>query len=196
MTLRNANRWVMAAAAGIVLLAIGLLLVPNSSIGPNARLTGWVLLAAGGLEMLCSVARRRRAVRRIEILLGGVTIGAALLILVSPGAYPPLFIAITCLLARAAGAVVAAFLSGGEVRVWVLGRALVDLTLGGILLAAAPLAAIVSIISGNRWPDRAGAVLTNFVAVSMLATGIAMLGLALRSRHGDIDPADDPALEG
>jgi CBS-domain-containing membrane protein len=129
-------------------------------------------------------------------LLGGVTVGAALLILVSPGAYPPLFIAITCLLARAAGAVVAAFLSGGEVRVWVLGRALVDLTLGGILLAAAPLAAIVSIISGNRWPDRAGAVLTNFVAVSMLATGIAMLGLALRSRHGDIDPADDPALEG
>lgn len=196
MTLRNANRWVMASATGIVLLAIGLLLLPNSSIGPNARLTGWVLLAAGALEMLCSLARRRRAVRRIEILLGGVTVGAALLILVSPGAYPPLFIAITCLLARAAGAVVAAFLSGGEVRVWVLGRALVDLTLGGILLAAAPLAAIVSIISGNRWPDRAGAVLTNFVAVSMLATGIAMLGLALRSRHGDIDPADDPALEG
>lgn|GEM_PF-2614682 len=195
VTLRNANRWVIASATGIVLLAIGLLLVPNSSIGPNARLTGWVLLAAGVLEILCSIARRRRAVQRIEMLLGAVTIGAALLILLSPDAYPLLFIAITCLLARAAGAIVAAFLSGGEVRVWVLGRALVDLVLGGILFAGAPLAAVVSIISGNRWPDRSGAVLTNFVAVSMLATGIAMLGLALRSRHGDIDPADDPAVD-
>ncbi|HEX8654569.1 MAG TPA: hypothetical protein VF693_05030 [Allosphingosinicella sp.] len=187
MTLRNANRWVMVSATGIVLLAVGLLLVPNSSIGPNAQLTGWVLLAAGALEMACSIARRRRAVRRIEILLGAIAVAAALLILFWPGAYPLLFVAITCLLIRAAGAVVAAFLSSGEVRVWVLGRALVDLLLGGILLAGAPLAAIVSIISGNRWPDRSGAVLTNFVAISMLATGLAMLGLALRSRHNDVE---------
>ncbi|MEA3015395.1 MAG: hypothetical protein QOI38_117 [Sphingomonadales bacterium] len=191
MTLRNANRWVMVSATGIVLLAVGLLLVPNSRIGPNAQLTGWVLLAAGALEMACSIARRRRAVRRIEILLGAIAVGAALLILLWPGAYPLLFVAITCLLVRAAGAVVAAFLSSGEVRVWVLGRALVDLLLGGILLAGAPLAAIVSIISGNRWPDRSGAVLTNFVAISMLATGLAMLGLALRARRGDIDSDDE-----
>jgi uncharacterized membrane protein HdeD (DUF308 family) len=135
MTLRNANRWVMASATGIVILASGLLLVPNSTIGPNAQLTGWVLLAAGALEMACSIARRRRAVRRIEVLLGAIAVGAALLILLWPGAYPLLFVAITCLLIRAAGAVVAAFLSSGEVRVWVLGRALVDLLLGGILLA-------------------------------------------------------------
>jgi len=192
MTLRNANRWVMASATGIVILAIGLLLVPNSTIGPNAQLTGWVLLVAGALEMACSIARRRRAVRRIEVLLGAIAVGAALLILLWPGAYPLLFVAITCLLIRAAGAVVAAFLSSGEVRVWVLGRALVDLLLGGILLAGAPLAAIVSIISGNRWPDRSGAVLTNFVAISMLATGLAMLGLALRSRHNDVEGDGKP----
>jgi hypothetical protein len=30
-------------------------------------------------------------------------------------------------------------------------------------------------------------VLTNFVAISMLATGLAMLGLALRSRHNDVE---------
>lgn len=190
MTLRNANHWVIASASGIILLAIVLLLIPNSSIGPNARITGWLLLAAGALEALGGLARRRPVVRRAEILLGLVAVGAALLILFRPDAYPLLFVAITCLLLRAVGAVVAAVLSPGEVRVWILGRGLVDLALGGILLAGAPLAAVVSIISGNRWPDRAGAVLTNFVAVSMLATGFALLGLALRVRRGSVDEAD------
>ena len=190
MTLRNANLWVIASASGIVLLGIVLLLIPNSSIGPNARITGWLLLAAGALEALAGLARRRPVVRRMELLLGLVAIGAALLILFRPDAYPLLFVAITCLLLRAVGAVVAAVLAPGEVRVWVLGRGVVDLALGGILLAGAPLAAVVSIISGNRWPDRAGAVLTNFVAVSMLATGISLLGLALRVRRGRVDEAD------
>jgi uncharacterized membrane protein HdeD (DUF308 family) len=190
VALRNANLWVIASASGIVLLGIVLLLIPNSSIGPNARITGWLLLGAGALEVLGGLARRRPAVRRMEILLGSVAIGAALLILFRPGAYPLLFVAITCLLLRAVGAVVAAVMSPGEVRVWVLGRGLVDLALGGILLAGAPLAAVVSIISGNRWPDRSGAVLTNFVAISMLATGIALLGLALRVRAGSVDESD------
>jgi uncharacterized membrane protein HdeD (DUF308 family) len=130
-----------------------------------------------------ALTRRRVALRRIELILGCVTFGAALLILFRPGAYPLLFIAITCLLVRGVGAVVAGFISRGAVRYWVLGRGLIDLGLGGILLAGAPLAAVVSIISGNRWPDRAGAVLTNFVAISMLATGISLFALAIRARH-------------
>jgi uncharacterized membrane protein HdeD (DUF308 family) len=186
VTLRNSNRWVIASASGIVLLGIVLLLIPNSSIGPNAMITGWLLLGAGALEALGGLARRRPVVRRMEMLLGLVAIGAALLILFRPEAYPLLFVAITCLLLRAVGAVVAAVLSPGEVRAWVLGRGFVDLALGGILLAGAPLAAVVSIISGNRWPDRSGAVLTNFVALSMLATGISLLGLALRVRRGAV----------
>lgn len=191
MTLRKANRWVMGAAAGIVLLGIVLLLIPNSSIGPNARITGWLLLAAGALELLAAVARRRPAVRRIELVLGSVTAGAALLILMRPETFPLLFIAITCLLVRAVGAVVAGVLSGGAVRMWVLARGFVDLLLGGVLLAGAPLAAIVSIISGNRWPDRSGAVLTNFVAISMLATGLSLLGLALYARRYPDEAADE-----
>jgi uncharacterized membrane protein HdeD (DUF308 family) len=183
MVLRNANWWVLAAAGGIVLLGIALLAVPSSAIGPNARITGWLLLAAGALELIAAMARRRRAVRRIELLLGGVTIGVALLIMLWPSTYPLLFVAITCLLTRAVGAVVAGALSDGTVRLWVLARGLVDLALGGMLLAGAPLAAVVSIISGNRWPDRSGAVLTNFVAISMLATGLSLLALALHARR-------------
>jgi uncharacterized membrane protein HdeD (DUF308 family) len=188
MMLRNANRWVIGAATGIVLLAIILLLIPNSSIGPNARITGWLLLGAGALEILAALARRRAAVRRIELVLGLVTIGTALLILMRPETFPLLFVAITCLLIRAVGAVVAGVLSAGAVRAWVLARGFVDLLLGGVLLAGAPLAAVVSIISGNRWPDRSGAVLTNFVAIGMLATGLSLLGLALYARrHPDED---------
>ena len=76
-------------------------------------------------------------------------------------------------------------------RLWVLARGLVDLLLGGMLLAGAPLAAVISIISGNRWPDRAGAVLTNFVAISMLATGLSLLGLALHARRAAAAGVDE-----
>jgi uncharacterized membrane protein HdeD (DUF308 family) len=191
MVLKHANLWVTLSATGIVALGFVLLAIPASSIGPNARMTGWVLLAAGALEAIGAVTRGRKALRRIELSLGCVTVGAALLILFRPGTYPLLFVAITCLLLRGVGAVVAGFLSTGAVRYWVLPRGLVDLALGGILLAGAPLAAVVSIISGNRWPDRAGAVLTNFVAISMLVAGISLFALAIRERHPGTARPDD-----
>lgn len=193
MVLRHANIWVIAAAGGILALGIGMLAIPSSAIGPNARLSGWVLLAAGILELLGGMARRRPPVKRIELLLGAVTIGAAILILVRPGAYPLLFVAITCLLLRGVGAVAAGFMSAGVVRAWVVARGLFDVVLGCILVAGAPLAAVISIISGNRWPDRAGAVLTNFVALSMLVTGVTLLGLALTAGRGRSSAADEPA---
>jgi uncharacterized membrane protein HdeD (DUF308 family) len=185
MMLRNANLWVMASASGILLLGLVLLFIPMSEVGPNPRITGWLLLGAGLLELGGAASRRRPSVRRIEIVLGGVTIATALLILLRPEAFALLFVAIVCLLVRGIGAVAAAFLSSGQTRLWVLGRGLIDLALGGILIAGAPLSAIVSIVSGNSWPDRSGAVLTNFVAASMLVTAISLLGLALRAKRLD-----------
>ena len=183
MVPRHANLWVLAAGAGILGLGLVLLFLPGSAIGPNARITGWLLLGAGALEIAAAAARRRPGVRRIELLLGCVTIGAAALILVRPEAYPLLFVAITCLLVRGVGAVAAGAMTSGEVRFWVVGRGMIDIVLGAVLVAGAPLAAVISIVSGNRWPDRSGAVLTNFVALSMLVTGISLVGLALRARR-------------
>lgn len=191
MTLRHANLFVILAAGGIVLLGLAMLAIPSSAIGPNARMSGWVLFAAGGLELFAAVTRRRPPVKRIELLMGAVTIGAALLILVRPEAYPLLFVAITCLLLRGVGAVAAGLMAPRSVRAWVVGRGLFDLGLGAILIAGAPLAAIISIISGNRWPDRAGAVLTNFVALSMIVAGLSLLGLALAAGRGKAIAADD-----
>ena len=179
MRKRAVDLWAIAAAAGILALAAAMLLIPNSAIGPNARLAGWVLLGAGALEIAGAAVRRGQLVRRIELLLGCVTLGAAVLILVRPQAYPVIYVAITCLLVRGVGAVVAAALSARAVRLWVMGRGVTDLALGAILLAGAPLAAVISIISGNRWPDRSGAILTNFIGLSMVATGLSLLGLAL-----------------
>ena len=191
MVLRHANMWVVASALGIVALGALMLLLPNSAIGPNARIGGWVLLGAGALEIAGGLARRRPPVRKIELLLGGVTIGAAILILVRPEAYPLLFVAITCLLLRGVGAVGVGFMSTGAIRAWVVGRGLIDVLLGAVLMAGAPLAAVISIISGNRWPDRSGAVLTNFVAISMLVTGLSLLGLALTARHRTVRVAEE-----
>ncbi len=191
MTLRHANLCVILAAGGIVLLGLGMLAIPSSAIGPNARLSGWVLFAAGGLELFAALTRRRPPVKRIELLMGAVTIGAALLILVRPQAYPLLFVAITCLLLRGVGAVAAGFMAPRSVRAWVIGRGIFDLGLGAILIAGAPLAAIISIISGNRWPDRAGAVLTNFVALSMIVAGLTLLGLALTAGRKKTPEPDD-----
>ncbi len=183
MILRHPNLWAMASAAGIAALGLGLLFLPVSAVGPNARITGWVLLAAGALELAGALARRRPPVRKIELLLGVVTVGAALLILVRPEAYPLIFVAVTCLLLRGVGAVATGFMSRGAIRIWVVGRGLIDVGFAAILLAGAPLAAIVSIVSGNRWPDRSGAVLTNFVALSMIVTGLSLLGVALTAQR-------------
>lgn len=189
MTLRHGNLCVIIAAGGIALLGVAMLAIPSSAIGPNARLSGWVLFAAGALEIFAALTRRRPPVKRIELLLGAVTIGAALLILVRPEAFPLLFVAIACLLLRGVGAVAAGLMAPRSVRAWVVGRGLFDLGLGAILIAGAPLAAIISIISGNRWPDRAGAVLTNFVALSMIVAGLSLLGLALSAgRRGAPEP--------
>ena len=183
MTNRSVNMWVIATATGIVALGLTMLFIPTSAIGPNARLAGWVLLGAGVLELAGAAARRRLFVRRIELLLGCVTVGAALLILLRPEAFALVYVAITCLLLRGVGAVVAAALSPAGIRIWVMVRGLSDLALGLILLGGAPLAAVISVISGNRWPDRSGAVLTNFVALSMLVTGLTLLALALTRKQ-------------
>ncbi len=124
----------------------------------------------------------RSSIRRIELVLSCVTLGAVLLILLRPEAYPLMIITAMCLALRGVGASVAAFGADGAVGGWVLARGMADLVLTTILMVGAPAAAIISLISGVPWPPRGAAVLTNFVAVSVIATGISLLVPALRNR--------------
>ena len=121
-----------------------------------------------------------------------MTLGAALLVLLRPAAYPLLFVATICLAIRGVGALVAAGLAAPVVRLWMLARGAADLILAGMLMVGAPLAALISTISGVRWPEGAGLVLVNFVGLSVLVTGLALLGIG-RSHRRSSEPAETGA---
>ena len=172
------------ASVGVVIVLLGtaLALMPVSGREASIPWTVCILLGAALLELFVGLTSSRSWVRRVEILLSCVTVGAVLLILLRPQAYPLVVIAAICLAVRGVGASVAAFEPGGVVRGSVLLRGLVDLTLTTILMVGAPVAAAISMISGAPWPPVGAAVLTNFLAVSTIATGLSLLGSSLWNR--------------
>jgi len=183
-------RWTTRCGAAIVLLGTVLILMPVGGREASVQVTGWILLVAALLELVVGLKSLCPSVRKIETLLSVVTLGAVLLILLGPAAYPLMIIAAICLAVRGVGASVAAFDASGAVRGWVLARGLTDLILATILMVGAPAAAIISVISGVPWPPRGAAVLANFVAVSMIASGLSLLGLAFASRlHRETESA-------
>lgn len=76
--------------------------------------------------------------------------------------YPLGIIAALCPAICGVGATVASFEPDGVVQGWVLARGGADLILTTILMVGAPLAAIISLISGVPWRPRGAAVLTKF----------------------------------
>jgi len=175
------GKWSAIAGAGIAAVGLVLLIAPVGEKG-GAAVAGFALLAAGLLEAMSGFKSSRRPVRRIELMLSLVTLGAALLVLLRPEAYPLLFVAITCLAARGVGAVVAASHSEGPTRLYVLARGIADLVLAAILVAGAPLASLITMVSARSWPPDGAAVLANFVALSMMATGLSLLGVSRAAR--------------
>jgi uncharacterized membrane protein HdeD (DUF308 family) len=165
----------------VVLLGAVLALAPVTGREASVQLTGLILLAAAMLEFFVGLTSSRPSVRRIEILLSCVTLGAVLLILLRPDAYPLAFVAAICLAVRGVGATVAA-IEPDRIRGWVLARGISDLALTTILMVGAPLAAVISVISGVPWPPRGAVVLTNFLAVSTIISGLSLVALALRNR--------------
>jgi uncharacterized membrane protein HdeD (DUF308 family) len=167
----------------ILLLGLLLLFLPVTSRSAFAETTGWFLVAAGLIELVAGLLIRPSREGRILILLSLVTLAGALLVLLRPGAYPLIFVAILCLAIRGVGALVAAASGGGRPQIWVLARGVVDLLLAAMLMSGAPLVAVISILSGRRWPPSGTAILGNFVAVSIVAAGICLLGLACARRR-------------
>ena len=171
--------WTLAGGAGITLLGLTLLAMPVGDRELFAHQAGWLLALGALIELLLGLKSRRSPEGRIAVLLSGIAFAAALLILVRPDAFPMLFVAFVCLGARGLGAVVAAFIGERATRRWVLGRGGVDVVLAAILAAGAPVSAVISILSGAKWPRGRAAILGNFVAVSMISSGICLIGIAL-----------------
>jgi hypothetical protein len=177
------TRWSMLVGTGLALLGAVLLLIPVS--GRQAVvITGAFVFAAAALELGLSLKTTVPSVRRIELALSAIAFLSALLILANPIAFRLLFVAIFCLGLRGLGAIAAAFLSAGAVRLWFLAQGLVDMLLATILIAGTPLAAVISVIAGGRWPPGSAAILANFIAVSLLAAGISLIGVGIALRNG------------
>lgn len=179
------RNWAWAAAGGGMILVLGLVLVflPVTSRSTFAQTTGWFLIVASMLELAVGMKIAPAREGRIVITLSLVTLAAALLVLLRPGAYPLIFVAILCLAIRGVGALVAAASGEGRLQFWVLARGLIDLLLGGILVSGAPLIAVISVLSGKTWPPNSAATLGNFVAMSMISAGICLLGMAWSHRQ-------------
>jgi uncharacterized membrane protein HdeD (DUF308 family) len=186
--------WVLAAAGGgaIFLMGVALLLLPVGGRSEFAQTTGWLLLFAGAIELGVGVRGVPSIEGRIVTLLSVVTLGAAAFVLFRPDAYPLIFIAILCLAIRGIGALTAASIAEAGLQRWIFARGLVDILLAVILVGGAPLSAVISILAGKKWPPSGHALLGNFIAWSMVAAGICLLGLAItrrmQAKNGDDRP--------
>jgi uncharacterized membrane protein HdeD (DUF308 family) len=188
------GHWLLAACGGglILLLGLVLLLLPVASRNEFAQTTGWFLVAAAGIEFAVGLRGSPSLEGRLTLLLSAVTAAAAVLVLLRPGAYPLFFVAIVCLAIRGVGAIVAAGIGAAGLQRWVLARGIVDSVLATTLVAGAPLAAVISTLSGRKWPPAGHAVLGNFIGASMIAAGICLLGLALTKRRGPAGNVEGP----
>jgi uncharacterized membrane protein HdeD (DUF308 family) len=175
-------------------LALGLvlLLLPVASRNAFAQTTGWFLVAAAGIEFAVGLRGSPSIEGRITLLLSALTAAAAILVLLRPDAYPLFFVAIVCLAIRGVGAIMASAISAAGLERWVLARGVVDAVLATVLVAGAPLAAVISTLSGKKWPPSGHAVLGNFIGVSMIAAGVCLVGLALSTRREPGGNADRP----
>ena len=177
--------WPWAAAGGAVILLLGLLLIalPVTSRSAFAQATGWFLVSAGVAELAVGLKSTPSIEGRIIVLLSAATLAAAVVVLLRPGTYPLMFVATLCLAIRGVGAIAAALAASRGPQLWVLARGLVDLLLGAILIIGAPVVAVITVVAGTKWPPSGTAVLGNFVAVSMIAAGVCLLGLAWTHRR-------------
>jgi uncharacterized membrane protein HdeD (DUF308 family) len=189
------GHWLLAACGGGVILLLGLVLLflPVASRDSFAQTTGWFLMAAAGIEFAVGLRGSPSLEGRLTLLLSAATAAAAVLVLLWPGAYPLFFVAIVCLAIRGVGAIMAAAINGAGVQRWVMARGIVDAVLATTLVAGAPLAAVISTLSGRKWPPAGHAVLGNFIGISMIAAGICLLGLALTKRRGPAGKGDGDA---
>lgn len=182
-------------AAGVAMLAIAAaaLLIPIRGHVPGGAIIGWLLLAAGAVEIFAARARARDEAEGASLTAGAITIGAGILFLLRPliGLYPAGFVIMAWLMLRGAVLLRAAIDCKGATRTWMGFAGAADLLLGVSLLIGLPIAALVIVLL--RSTQDLELPLAVLLAVSQATTGIALLALSARSlaEPGDKVPAGD-----
>lgn len=183
--LSSATRPRLIAAAGIliILLSAGAALLPMLHGKPGPNVVGWLLLAAGLIEL--GSAFLRRSARIPASLAGAVTAIAGLVfIFYAPTRFFPTLNLVTYwLLVRSAALVAAAIGLRGNARMWTAIAAATDFLLGLILLAGLSISTLVVGLFGP-----VPVVIASFawvLALSFVATGLFLLEIASCERASE-----------
>lgn len=174
----------LAAGSIIFVLGVALAAIPFLDREAFAASAGWILLASGLAEMAADLHRRRLPEYRSLLLLPitAVGVGLALLLKSSIDFLTSLQLVIVSLVARAIGAIVAAFLAQPGTRGWILSRALVDSLLALVLVLAAPIAVLVVFLFGVDWSWKGTEALGLALGTSLAVAGGMWIGIANAER--------------
>lgn len=173
---RRSMQW-----AGATTMTIGLAAALLPLAEAHGRTIGWLLLAAGLVELVAAAARRRGEAQLAMRVAGAVTMLAGLAFVADPllRLYSLVSVVMTWLFARGAILLIGAAKARGAGRRWALFGAIADIALALVLLIGLPVTALVTHLFGTtpELVSRFALVLT----VSFLISGFSMIALAGRA---------------
>ncbi len=164
------------AGVAIILLAAGAALLPSVDRLAGNKLVGWLLLAAGLVEI--GAATQRHETKLLAMLAGAATTIAGLLFLLNPVAHflPTISIVTAWLLIRGLILGVTTVRARGSVRRWLAISAATDVALGLLLLVGLSISTLIVTLFGAT-----PALVASFAwifAISFVVTGILLLEIA------------------
>jgi uncharacterized membrane protein HdeD (DUF308 family) len=160
----------------IILLAFGAALLPLEKDLEGRLVVGWLLVAAGVVELAAAMARRIH--RPSASVAGAATVFAGLRLVLDPraGFFPVLNLVILWLVVRAAALAFAASRCKGSLQNWFVLAAATDFLLAVLLLSGMPIALVVWGLFG-----RTSEIVATFawvLAISFVATGATLIAVA------------------
>jgi uncharacterized membrane protein HdeD (DUF308 family) len=168
------NNWVLLLIAGLIALVGGIiaLLNPLAATITAVMLTGWVLVAAGVIEIIGVFSANGWGARILALVLGVLTAILGLYILANP-------VVAGLALTMVAGIF---FLATGVTKVF-LSFGLRGTGYMWVVLLSGLVSVVLGVMVLSNFPYSAAAILGILLAVELISTGIANIALALRLRE-------------
>lgn len=171
------------AGVAIILLSAGAAMLPFVDRLAGNKLVGWLLLAAGVVEIVA--ATQRHETKFLAMLAGAATTLAGILFLINPVAYflPTISIVTAWLLIRSVILAITSRRAHGSVRMWLGISAGTDFALGLLLLVGLSIATLIVMLFGPT-PTLVASFAWVF-AISFVVTGMLLLEIASCERESD-----------
>ena len=179
---------IRTAGVLIVLLALGAALLPLERDLPGRLVVGWLLFAAGIVELTAALARRIH--KPSAAIAGAATVVAGLRLVLdqNAGFFEVLNLVILWLVVRAGALAFAASRSRDPLQSWFVLSAATDFLLAVLLLSGLPIALIVAGLFGPT--SEIIATFAWILAISFIATGTLLIAAA----PAEASEREEPAL--